>query len=296
MGNQGEETYLGHRVDTKTTLIPGHKYRISYSVIGTADTTAHVSVFMFSSTSATDYGVTGEIGASTSIKANVKTSYSAEFTVKEGYTYPTFRLGIYGGKDSSNNEIIVPSGVSLTYSDIYLQDITTPGGFKDDVTDATPHAVLGLIPGSQIGTMSSISRTGYAFDGWYNNQDSTGNGTGTKYTSTSTVGNSNLRLYAKWTVAPELMFDNEFVFDTWSNNASFGSGDIKVDKGSNLVYLNNKTTSEDTSTGPYDGTSAYKIAVTPGHTYRIRMNVTMGATAGSTSWHLPLITTEYQLR
>ena len=275
LGDQGGLSYLGHRVDTKTSLIPGHKYRISYSVIGTADTTAHVAVFMFSTTSATDYGVTGEIGASTSIKANVKTSYSAELTVKEGYTYPTFRFGIYGG--SSN----VPSGVSLTYSDIYLQDITTPGGFKDDVTDATPHAVLGLIPGSQIGTMSSISRTGYAFDGWYNNQDSTGNGTGTKYTSTSTVGNSNLRLYAKWTVAPELMFDNEFVFDTWSNNASFGSGDIKVDKGSNLVYLYNKTTSLDTSTGPYDGTSAYKIAVTPGHTYRIRMNVTMGATAGS---------------
>lgn len=275
LGDQGGASYLGHRIDTKTTLIPGHKYRISYSVIGTADTTAHVAVFMFSTTSATDYSVTGEIDASTSIKANVKTSYSAEFTVKEGYTYPTFRFGIHGG--SSN----VPSGVSLTYSDIYLQDITTPGGFKDDVTDATPHAVLGLIPGSQIGTMSSISRTGYAFDGWYNNQDSTGNGTGTKYTSTSTVGNSNLRLYAKWTVAPELMFDNEFVFDTWSNNASFGSGDIKVDKGSNLVYLYNKTTSLDTSTGPYDGTSAYKIAVTPGHTYRIRMNVTMGATAGS---------------
>ena len=268
LGDQGGASYLGHRIDTKTTLIPGHKYRISYSVIGTADTTAHVAVFMFSTTSATDYSVTGEIDASTSIKANVKTSYSAEFTVKEGYTYPTFRFGIHGG--SSN----VPSGVSLTYSDIYLQDITTPGGFKDDVTDATPHAVLGLIPGSQIGTMSSISRTGYAFDGWYNNQDSTGNGTGTKYTSTSTVGNSNLRLYAKWTVAPELMFDNEFRFDnitasdiaSGANNSTFD-----IDYGSNKLRLNAK--GSDAYTGQWYGIKSGAFAVTPGHTYRIRTTV-----------------------
>ena len=166
------------------------------------------------------------------------------------------------------------ASITASFSDIYIQDITTPGGFKDDVTDATPHANLSLISGSQIGNVASISRTGYAFDGWYNNQDSTGNGTGTKYTSTSTVGNSNLRLYAKWTVAPELMFDNEFRFDniTASDIASGANNSTyDIDYGSNKLRLNAK--GSDSYTGQWYGIKSGAFAVTPGHTYRIRTTV-----------------------
>ena len=199
---------------------------------------------------------------SISLAANAEGTLTSEFKIPSDASYMTLRLGLR------------TASITASFSDIYIQDITTPGGFKDDVTDATPHANLSLISGSQIGNVASISRTGYAFDGWYNNQDSTGNGTGTKYTSTSTVGNSNLRLYAKWTVAPELMFDNEFRFDnitasdiaSGANNSTFD-----IDYGSNKLRLNAK--GSDAYTGQWYGIKSGAFAVTPGHTYRIRTTV-----------------------
>lgn len=47
---------------------------------------------------------------------------------------------------------------------------------------------------------SSLTRSGYVFDGWYSSEESN-NGTGTKYTSCQDLGNnvSALTVYAKWT-------------------------------------------------------------------------------------------------
>ena len=182
-------------------VLPNHTYRISMKVkMGSTAGTVDYMAFAFRDANRSNPSVGTSpyySRPSISLAANAEGTLTSEFKIPSDASYMTLRLGLR------------TASITASFSDIYIQDITTPGGFKDDVTDATPHANLSLISGSQIGNVASISRTGYAFDGWYNNQDSTGNGTGTKYTSTSTVGNSNLRLYAKWTVAPELMFDNE---------------------------------------------------------------------------------------
>ncbi len=247
-------------------VLPNHTYRISMKVkMGSTAGTVDYMAFAFRDANRSNPSVGTSpyySRPSISLAANAEGTLTSEFKIPSDASYMTLRLGLR------------TANITASFSDIYIQDITTPGGFKDDVTDATPHANLSLISGSQIGNVASISRTGYAFDGWYNNQDSTGNGTGTKYTSTSTVGNSNLRLYAKWTVAPELMFDNEFRFDnitasdiaSGANNSTFD-----IDYGSNKLRLNAK--GSDAYTGQWYGIKSGAFAVTPGHTYRIRTTV-----------------------
>ena len=247
-------------------VLPNHTYRISMKVkMGSTAGTVDYMAFAFRDANRTNPTVGTSpyySRPSISLAANAEGTLTSEFKIPSDASYMTLRLGLR------------TASITASFSDIYIQDITTPGGFKDDVTDATPHANLSLISGSQIGNVASISRMGYAFDGWYNNQDSTGNGTGTKYTSTSTVGNSNLRLYAKWTVAPELMFDNEFRFDnitasdiaSGANNSTFD-----IDYGSNKLRLNAK--GSDSYTGQWYGIKSGAFAVTPGHTYRIRTTV-----------------------
>ena len=247
-------------------VLPNHTYRISMKVkMGSTAGTVDYMAFAFRDANRSNPSVGTSpyySRPSISLAANAEGTLTSEFKIPSDASYMTLRLGLR------------TANITASFSDIYIQDITTPGGFKDDVTDATPHANLSLISGSQIGNVASISRTGYAFDGWYNNQDSTGNGTGTKYTSTSTVGNSNLRLYAKWTVAPELMFDNEFRFDnitasdiaSGANNSTFD-----IDYGSNKLRLNAK--GSDSYTGQWYGIKSGAFAVTPGHTYRIRTTV-----------------------
>ena len=247
-------------------VLPNHTYRISMKVkMGSTAGTVDYMAFAFRDANRSNPSVGTSpyySRPSISLAANAEGTLTSEFKIPSDASYMTLRLGLR------------TASITASFSDIYIQDITTPGGFKDDVTDATPHANLSLISGSQIGNVASISRTGYAFDGWYNNQDSTGNGTGTKYTSTSTVGNSNLRLYAKWTVAPELMFDNEFRFDnitasdiaSGANNSTFD-----IDYGSNKLRLNAK--GSDAYTGQWYGIKSGAFAVTPGHTYRIRTTV-----------------------
>ena len=247
-------------------VLPNHTYRISMKVkMGSTAGTVDYMAFAFRDANRTNPSVGTSpyySRPSISLAANAEGTLTSEFKIPSDASYMTLRLGLR------------TASITASFSDIYIQDITTPGGFKDDVTDATPHANLSLISGSQIGNVASISRTGYAFDGWYNNQDSTGNGTGTKYTSTSTVGNSNLRLYAKWTVAPELMFDNEFRFDniTASDIASGANNSTyDIDYGSNKLRLNAK--GSDAYTGQWYGIKSGAFAVTPGHTYRIRTTV-----------------------
>ena len=247
-------------------VLPNHTYRISMKVkMGSTAGTVDYMAFAFRDANRSNPSVGTSpyySRPSISLAANAEGTLTSEFKIPSDASYMTLRLGLR------------TASITASFSDIYIQDITTPGGFKDDVTDATPHANLSLISGSQIGNVASISRTGYAFDGWYNNQDSTGNGTGTKYTSTSTVGNSNLRLYAKWTVAPELMFDNEFQFDkiTASDIASGANNSTyDIDYGSNKLRLNAK--GSDAYTGQWYGIKSGAFAVTPGHTYRIRTTV-----------------------
>ena len=247
-------------------VLPNHTYRISMKVkMGSTAGTVDYMAFAFRDANRTNPTVGTSpyySRPSISLAANAEGTLTSEFKIPSDASYMTLRLGLR------------TASITASFSDIYIQDITTPGGFKDDVTDATPHANLSLISGSQIGNVASISRMGYAFDGWYNNQDSTGNGTGTKYTSTSTVGNSNLRLYAKWTVAPELMFDNEFRFDniTASDIASGANNSTyDIDYGSNKLRLNAK--GSDAYTGQWYGIKSGAFAVTPGHTYRIRTTV-----------------------
>ena len=48
--------------------------------------------------------------------------------------------------------------------------------------------------------MPTTSYTGYNFSGWYDSVDSTGNGVGTKYELTTSIGAGVTRLHSRWTV------------------------------------------------------------------------------------------------
>lgn len=171
-------------------LIPGHTYRITYNCTNTAKSRLTVL------TSASPNSGFGAHAGSSESPASGET-----FTVNASYPYVILRPGILNSA----------AGDTITYSDIYIRDITNPAGATDNVSEPTVggtavHGVsvkYGYTIGSADtldGSLPTISRTGYTFEGWYTSQDSYGNGTGTKYTASNVMGAANVKLYAKWLV------------------------------------------------------------------------------------------------
>lgn len=171
-------------------LIPGHTYRITYNCTNTAKSRLTVL------TSASPNSGFGAHAGSSESPASGET-----FTVNASYPYVILRPGILNSA----------AGDTITYSDIYIRDITNPAGATDNVSEPTVGgtAVHGAsvkygypIGSADIlgGSLPTISRTGYTFEGWYTSQDSYGNGTGTKYTANNVMGAANVKLYARWLV------------------------------------------------------------------------------------------------
>lgn len=181
------------------TLIPGHTYEFSYYYEnGSVAGNLHPFMFAYENTSMSSYdgGITSwNLG----VAANATGRHTVTWTIPAGRPYVTMRLGM------------TTVGMVTKFSDIYIRDISNPAGAQDNVSLPTAGGTAvrsasvkyGYTIGSADilgGSLPTISRTGYTFEGWYTSQDSYGNGTGTKYTASNVMGTSNVKLYARWLV------------------------------------------------------------------------------------------------
>lgn len=181
------------------TLIPGHTYEFSYYYEnGSVAGNLHPFMFAYENTSMSSYdgGITAwNLG----VAANATGRHTVTWTIPAGRPYVTMRLGM------------TTVGMVTKFSDIYIRDISNPAGAQDNVSEpnvggTAVHGVsvkYGYTIGSADtlgGSLPTISRTGYTFEGWYTSQDSYGNGTGTKYTASNVMGTTNIKLYARWLV------------------------------------------------------------------------------------------------
>ena len=198
------DTYTEPYVNTSPsqhymTLIPGHTYEFSYYYEnGSVAGNLHPFMFAYENTSMSSYdgGITSwNLG----VAANESGRHTVTWTIPAGRPYVTMRLGM------------TTVGMVTKFSDIYIRDISNPAGAQDNVSLPTVGgtAVRGVsvkygytIGSSDTlgGSLPTISRTGYTFEGWYTSQDSYGNGTGTKYTASNVMGTANVKLYARWLV------------------------------------------------------------------------------------------------
>lgn len=181
------------------TLIPGHTYEFSY-YYENGSVAGNLNPFMFAyeNTSMSSYagGITSwNLG----VAANATGRHTVTWTIPAGRPYVTMRLGM------------TTVGMVTKFSDIYIRDISNPAGAQDNVSLPTAGGTAvrsasvkyGYPIGSADilgGSLPTISRTGYTFEGWYTSQDSYGNGTGTKYTASNVMGAANVKLYARWLV------------------------------------------------------------------------------------------------
>lgn len=181
------------------TLIPGHTYEFSYYYEnGSVAGNLHPFMFAYENTSMSSYagGITSwNLG----VAANATGRHTVTWTIPAGRPYVTMRLGM------------TTVGMVTKFSDIYIRDISNPAGAQDNVSLPTAGGTAvrsasvkyGYPIGSADilgGSLPTISRTGYTFEGWYTSQDSYGNGTGTKYTASNVMGAANVKLYARWLV------------------------------------------------------------------------------------------------
>ena len=181
------------------TLIPGHTYEFSYYYEnGSVAGNLHPFMFAYENTSMSSYdgGITAwNLG----VAANESGRHTVTWTIPAGRPYVTMRLGM------------TTVGMVTKFSDIYIRDISNPAGAQDNVSLPTAGGTAvrsasvkyGYPIGSADilgGSLPTISRTGYTFEGWYTSQDSYGNGTGTKYTADTVMGAAKVKLYARWLV------------------------------------------------------------------------------------------------
>ncbi len=181
------------------TLIPGHTYEFSY-YYENGSVAGNLNPFMFAYENTSMSSYAGGIKSwNLGVAANATGRHTVTWTIPAGRPYVTMRLGM------------TTVGMVTKFSDIYIRDISNPAGAQDNVSLPTAGGTAvrsasvkyGYPIGSADilgGSLPTISRTGYTFEGWYTSQDSYGNGTGTKYTASNVMGAANVKLYARWLV------------------------------------------------------------------------------------------------
>ena len=283
--NTKNDSYINDS-SSRMKLIPGHTYRVSYNFSSTNGGRSRCTIMPY--TAATGGSYTNQIENLAS---------GGTFTVAESNPYIFIRFGIYNPSGVAGTA----GGYNGTYSDIYVQDITNIKGVNDDVSEASPHGLYNRTPGSTLDTVANISRTGYKFDGWFDSQDETGNGTGTQYTAESKTPYTNLKLFSKWTVntitlhydgnnntGGTIPADSEFEYGTTQTPAAAPSRAYDVTYNFNGNGSANQTV---TATYTFDGwlSSARDIKDTdryyqPGKEYTDSYGVTEGSVTLTAIW------------
>jgi uncharacterized repeat protein (TIGR02543 family) len=117
-------------------------------------------------------------------------------------------IDVFGGLTLSSIYLKVPANAVSAYrqrtvwkdfriAPIYTLTLDAQGG-------TVSHTSQPVVQGDTVGALPTPARTGYAFGGWYTEQ----NGEGTQYTADTVYsGTTDLTLYAKWTAAYTLTLD-----------------------------------------------------------------------------------------
>ena len=112
---------------------------------------------------------------------------------RTGYTFDGWYTAKDGGTQVTSNTIVATSAGSTLYAHWTANKYTVT--FDENGGDTPSKASQSVTYDSAYGTLATVTRTGYTFDGWY-----TAASGGTKVTSTTKVSTTGDRtLYAHWT-------------------------------------------------------------------------------------------------
>ena len=113
---------------------------------------------------------------------------------RTGYTFDGWYTAKDGGTQVTSNTIVATSAGSTLYAHWTANKYTVT--FDENGGDTPSKASQSVTYDSTYGTLATVTRTGYTFDGWY-----TAASGGAKVTSTTKVSTAgNHTLYAHWTV------------------------------------------------------------------------------------------------
>lgn len=189
-----------------------------------------------------------------SVSTTSKTVYLTETygslptPTRNGYTFDGWFTASSGGAQITSSTTCTSASSQTLYAhwtaNSFVLSFNTNGG------GTNPSSVT-LQYGSAYGTLPTVQRDYYTFDGWY-----TAASGGTQVTSSTTMGSANVTLYAHWTQKP---------VSGWTLESNVPSGAQIVDE--KWTYTRTQTTESTsssmsgwTSTGSYwkEGSSQYK--------------------------------------
>ena len=134
---------------------------------------------------------------------------------RTGYTFDGWYTAKDGGTQVTSNTIVATSAGSTLYAHWTANKYTVT--FDENGGDTPSKASQSVTYDSTYGTLATVTRTGYTFDGWY-----TAASGGTKVTSTTKVSTTGDRtLYAHWTANKYTVTFDENGGDTPSKASQF---------------------------------------------------------------------------
>lgn len=178
--------YCGGKVSGVMQLIPGHTYRVSYKYKNNTaldGVKGNVRLFGFETAQCTGgmYTISPLDGSNPTwtASANESGTFSYDVKIPEDNYFISVRCNAFNC-----------NGASVTFSDIYICDITN--------NLPLPQTQKKIIPkDSEAGTLPQLSSDKYNFLGWYTDRDTNGNGTGTEIKA-STIISADTKAFAKW--------------------------------------------------------------------------------------------------
>ena len=169
---------------TRMKLIGGHTYKVTFNFTSTNGGKSRCTIMPYSAASGGTWGSAYYIE---------NLSSGGTFTVNENYPYVFLRFGIS----------CTSTGIDGTFSDIHVQDLTDPMGYKssDGISPSLDKKFDDVTFNTTQSPLATISRQGYSFNGWYQSQNtSNGNGYGTEFEPSTKMPAKDVPLYAQWTL------------------------------------------------------------------------------------------------
>lgn len=141
-------------------------------------------------------GATSGSMSNMSMTYGVSKNLTSNGFTKTGYEFQGWSTSSTGSVKYTNgqsvNNLVSTNGGSITLYAVWKQSTITAKFNANGGTVSETSRILN--PGSTYGTLPTPTRNGYTFKGWYTDPSS-----GTKVTSATVVGTSDITLYAQWT-------------------------------------------------------------------------------------------------
>ena len=202
-GSTPTVTFTFTNGSTNYTVAPatstGHNYTITSATTGYWGTPATIKTDFVtgSSDTAGTVSVSGGKSGATTVKVTKGTSVTLTATAKDGYAFD----GWYEKSDGSGTKLTsatVTANADKTYYAKFVKKYTITVDYVTGCSTMGTVSVSGsssvaVAEGTQV-TLTASAKTGYKFDGWYENAD----GSGTKLTSATVTVSVNKTYYAKF--------------------------------------------------------------------------------------------------